>query len=291
MTTMVGIPKEKVEAGLADIGKIEDLEGRQVMSRIIIDRVRQWIEDPTRDELVNYDRGPNLQPALSPEEMEKRVKAGAGVFGISTVIEPTNLELYRSYMYPPLSMPEKPEVMISYWDMNNPVVPFLEGRVMVKAMCPDGKESWLVISVPVPNFHTALEGNCWGWPKYVADEMTVTPTKAEVIYEGEVRLSLELTPGGLDEATEKELKERGRFEMGNTVSFHVHKGGGCLMRQTGRGGGPPKVTEWQTGMVKVYVMPQEPWAGLIPANSVTPGVYQKFIGTGGGDSVFQKIKG
>ena len=44
-------------------------------------------------------------------------------------------------------------------------------------------------------------------------------------------------------------------------------------------------------MVKVYMSPQDPWAGLIPTNSVTPDVYQRFINTGGGDSILEKVKG
>lgn len=225
MGTVVTFPKDKRRKPLASRPEIKDETDRLVMARELIDRVKVFIDDPTRDEMMFE------QPKLSPEKIDEMVKAGAGTYHHSTVIEPADLDLYRSYMYPPLSMPEKPEVMITYVDMDNPIAHFMEGRVMVKAKCPDGIESWLVVSVPVPQFYLCLEGNCWGWPKYVADEMTLTPTKAEVIYQGEVRLSMDFAPGDLDEATEKELKERGRFEAGNTVSFHVYKGGGCL---TGR---------------------------------------------------------
>ena len=241
--------------------EMKDMQHRLNSTRLEIDRVKVFIDDPTRDEMMRQ------MPKLSPEQIEEQIKAGAGTYTHSTVIEPVDLELYRSYMYPPLSMPEKPEVMVTYVDGNNPIGHFMEGRVLVKAKCPDGIESWLVISIPVPNFYTCLEGNCWGWPKYVADEMTFTPTKAEVIYQGESRLSMEFTPGGVDEATEKELKERGGFEGGNTVSFHVYKGGGCLVRQAHRGAEGSKAVEWQAGMHKVYLRPvdQDPCAGLIPA--------------------------
>ena len=43
-------------------------------------------------------------------------------------------------------------------------------------------------------------------------------------------------------------------------------------------------------MVKVYMRPEDPCAGLISANSVTPGVYQKYLDIGG-DLVFKKLKG
>lgn len=290
MTTMVGIPKDKVEAGLADKGKIEDVEGRQVMSRIIIDRVREFVEDPETDELLNMGRGPGR--ALPPEKIEEMSKAGFGQSGIWTAVEPADLELYRSYLRPPLSMPEKPEVVLALVDQNpgNPVMRYLEGFIQIKAMCPDGKEGWPLISMPVPTFYHCLEGNCWGMPKYVADEMTVTPTKAEVIYESKVRLSLELTPGPVDESDDA-LRGRMTVAMANIVSFHPSKSGGCLLRVTGSGGSPPAIPDWQTGMVKVHVMPEEAWAGLIPVGSVSPGFYQRRLGGGGKGSVFQKIKG
>ena len=176
--------------------------------------------------------------------------------------------------------------------MNNHTVAFLEGRVMVKALCPDGIESWLVISVPVPNFHTALEGNCWGWPKYVCDEMTVSHDRSEVIYEGKVRLSMDFTPGGVDEGTIRLLKERGT-ESGNTVSFHIDGGGMCLIRQ-GRGDGSGRAkmhfAEWEAGMVRTYMRPEDRCAGLIPEDCVTPGVWQRSFGLGGGEGVMCKVK-
>ena len=288
MGTVVKIPKEKRKWV-----STKDQMDRMVLARILIENVQRWIDDPTRDRIVNMGFGSRTSPKLSPDKIEEMVKAGAGMEAIHTVIEPADLELYRSYMYPPLSMPEKPEVMISYLDANGPVVPFLEGRIMVKAKCPDGIESWLVISVPINEFYTALEGVSWGWPKYVADEMMVSPTRSEVIYEGKVRLSLDFTPGGVDEATVKELEARGRWEGNNSCSFHV---GGVLIRQgTGStvGHEDVKYVEWQAGMVKTYIRPEDRFAGLIPANCVTPGVYEKSFGTGGrggGGGMF-KVKG
>ena len=289
MVTTVTIPKDKAKP--IGVDEVKDKQEYLARCRGIMDVTGAFIADPTQDELVNWGAGPGAAPKLSPEELEKQIKAGVGSAGISIMVEPADLELYRSFIYPPLSMPEKPEVGISIWDFHrpNPITRFQEGRVTVKALCPDGKENLLVISVPVPNLLMCYMGVVWGWPKYVADSMTVTPTKAEVIYEGDVRLSLELTPdSSLDEAA---LKERGIFEFGKECSFHVDKGGACLFRITSRGGEGSKVVEWQAGMVKVYMRPEDPWAGLIPANSVIPGVYQRFLATGGGDYLWQKVKG
>ena len=98
-------------------------------------------------------------------------------------------------------MPDTPEVAISMLDINmrgDELSRYQEGRIAVKAKCPDGIESWLMVSVPVPTLLMCWMGIVWGWPKYVADIMTVTTPRAEVIYEGAVRLSMEFTPGPVE---------------------------------------------------------------------------------------------
>ena len=287
MGTIVTFPRERHASGeQMGRGGVKDEVDREIMARVLVENVARWIDDPDRDEIVNMDL-PRGAPGkrLTVEEAEEIAKAGGGTFGHTTIIEPTDLDLYESYMYPPLTMPEKPQVMVSYWDMNQKVNHFMEGRVMVKAKCPDGFESWLVISVPVPNFHTCLEGNVWGWPKYVCDEMSVEREHSEVIYEGKVRLSMDFTPGGVDEATVQRLREQGT-EGGKTISFHIDGGGMCLIRQ-GRGGARrnPADTyfaEWEAGLVKTYFRPEDKHAGLIPENCVSPGVWQRSIRLGGG---------
>ena len=233
MGTLVTFPREKHARGEqmrpSDVKTEED---QMILTRVRRENVARWV-DSDEDVLIGMGIGGKPSPRLSDEACEELAKAGAGSYGHCTIIEPADLDLYESYMYAPLAMPEKPEVMVSYWDINRGPAPFMEGRVMVKALCPDGIESWLVISVPVPNFHTCLNGNCWGWPKYVCDEMTVEKERSEAIYEGKVRLSMDFTPGGLDEATVKKLKAQGT-EGGNTISFAIDGGTGCLMRQ-GRG--------------------------------------------------------
>ena len=284
MGTLVTFPREKHARGEqmrpSDVKTEED---QMILTRVRRENVARWI-DSDEDVLIGMGIGGKPSPRLSDEECQELAKAGAGSWGHCTVIDPADLDLYESYMYAPLRMPEKPEVMVSYWDINRGPAPFMEGRVMVKALCPDGIESWLVISVPVPNFHTCLNGNCWGWPKYVCDEMTVEKEHSEVIYEGKVRLSMDFTPGGVDEATIERLKAQGT-EGGNTISFAIDGGGGCLMRQ---GRGPVDVgqntyyAEWEAGMIKTFMRPEDKCSRLLPENCVTPGFWQWTIGRGGG---------
>ncbi len=58
--------------------------------------------------------------------------------------------------------------------------------------------------------------------------MTVEKDHSE--YEGKPSLTMDFTPGGVDDATIKQLKENGT-EGGNTVSFHINGGGMTLLRQ------------------------------------------------------------
>ena len=268
-------------------------------SRIGLDRVEQYANDPNETWLVNMGRGPGhrLVATPTPEQLEEMIANGAGTRGIFTVIEPADLDLYRSLLPAPLKMPKHPIVGATLLDMNTHgrVNRFLEGRLSIKALCPDGLESWLVISTPVPYNLQCREGVIWGWPKYVADHISFSreenSARAEVIYQGEERYSLEFTAGPVKD--ELALKALGKVEGGNTVSWHWIQGGAVLMRQ-GRGPGfdtgpEPRIIDWQAGQVTVHIRQSDKWAGLIPEDSVTDGYYQKFIGGGGGDSIWTKL--
>ena len=266
---------------------------RFARSRAVMEQIAEFINDPDQKEFYDWGRGPgDLQQAFnpSPKNVEEKIKDGDGTAGIFTVISPADLDLYRSLLPAPLTMPEEPMVGVTLLDINplgSSLNRYQEGRVTIKAMCPDGVESWFVISIPVADLLVCYMGVVWGWPKYMADQMSLTRDRAEVIYEGEVRLSLDFAPGPVED--EAALKALGRVEAGNTVSFHWRQGGACLVRQESRGSTSPTVLDWQAGMVKVYMRPQDPWARLIPRNSTTPGFYSKIIGGEGGQLVWQKL--
>ena len=287
MGTIVTYPREKFKNGQPSFADMKDEQDREILARVLLENVRNWI-DSDEEVMGNMAGGSSAAPppVLTEEECAAMAEAGEGTMGHTCIIDDiADLDLYEKYMYPPLRMPKKPQLMVSYWDMNNKPVNFIEGRIMVKALCPDGIESWLVINVPVPNFYTAVEGNCWGWPKYVCDEMNVAKEHSDCIYEGKPSLTLDFSPGGLDDATIQELKENGT-EMGNTVSFHIPTmsvGKNTLLRQ---GSGPSDVgkglyyAEWDAGMIKVWGRPEDQWSALLPENCEVPGVWQRTIRTG-----------
>ena len=282
------------EYGQGDAEMDRKLEAiRQRRSNSLCDAVAAFAEDPTAKELVNEGRGPGNpeRKAPTPEEFDQLIAVGAGTQGLFTVIEPVDLDLYRSFLPAPLEMPERPLVGCTLLDMNREASTLTrsqEGRITVKGLCPDGIESWLLLSVPVSYLYHTGEGVVWGWPKYVSDEMTFTREKAEVRYDSSVRYSLDFTPGPVDD--EAALRGIGKVEGGNSLSWHWLAGGSSLMRgMGGRGGEPSTELAWETGMVKVYMRPEDRWSGLIPEGSTTPGFYSRWCGGGGGDGLRQKV--
>jgi len=292
MVTSVTVPGNKAISH--PNGNPQDEYEYLVGNRRLIDRTQKFIEDDDVTELVNWGAGSSQGRMVPAEFTESWRRNGQGTNGIFTVTEPADLKLYKSYLRKPLSMPDKPEVSFSLVDYHrgNPITRYQEGWIMIKAKMPNGKEAWYSVSVPVPNLNMCWMGVVWGIPKYVADEMTITPTKNEVKYEGAVRYSLELTPGKVP--SKKALEDYKMFGMDNAVTLVPRKDGSTTMINWFTRNADPRpvgVAEWVPGMVKIYVRPQDPWAGLIKPNTVAPGVYQRIIPEGkAGDFVWDKVK-
>ena len=278
------VPKDKaVPPQTASAGPTSTVTSeveRLVDGRFRVARLQQFVADTSRREMVLPSS------ALS----EEAVKSGVGLSGIFTVVEPPDLSLYRSYIPDPLQMPAVPEVALTLMDLNqgNPVTRYPEGWVMVKATRPDnGTDLWVVASMPVANVLTAYIGLAWGLPKYIADEMTIATNRSEVVYEGAVRYSLELTPGSVPD--EPALRERiGSINQLGMLQPQIGKSGLVPIHNFNRGG-QRQAAEWLPGTVKAYISPDDPWAGLVPAGSESPGVFQRVVNTAPGETVWQKI--
>ena len=282
--TQTAVPKDQASApdsaSAGPTSTVTSEVGRLVDGRFRIARLQKFVADSSRREMVVSNT------ALSQEDVNR----GLGTSGIFTVVQPPDLALYRSYIPDPLKMPEVPEVALALVDFNrgNPVTRYPEGWVFVKATRPDnGKDLWVVVSMPVANVLTAYIGLAWGLPKYIADEMTVSHNRAEVIYEGAVRFSLELTPGSVRDEPALRARIGGINQIG---MFQPHPGKNQLVpvHQYGRGA-QRQTAEWVPGAVKAYLSPDDPWAGLVPAHSESPGVYQRIVDTGRGESVWQTV--
>jgi Acetoacetate decarboxylase (ADC). len=216
---------------------------------------------------------------------------------ISTAFEPANLELYRSLLPQPLEMPGRPVVamfVIDYVEVFPwPMTRYQEGAVALRCKY-NGEEGWHVKTMPVTKWVPNWGGRFLGFPKYVADEITLQSSgqswKGEVKQAGETRLALEFTSENMRELTtdEKEFMESGAAQLKEPLFLFVPPDKGPTLQkvmvvQTVE----PQWTAKQ-GMVKITIAPKEPWAGLLPAGSVAPGLFQEF--TGGAILVPTKLK-
>jgi len=119
--------------------------------------------------------------------------------------------------------------------------------------------------------------------------MTHTPTRAEVIYEGQVQFSLDPTHGSIEEEANVLMRVRGT--MGLMLTLQPTTCGHVLARIRGIGHAAPRIVDMQMGMVKAFIRPEDRWAGLISKNSATFRVYQRIVNACGGQSAREKTKG
>ena len=273
------VPAQHATAG-PTAATVQSEVDRLVDGRFRVARLQRFVADSSRREMT---------VAHTPLTTEQ-VASGLGTSGIFTIVEPPDLDLYRSYIPEPLRMPAVPEVALTLVDFNRgtPATRYPEGWVLVKATRPDnGQDLWIVASMPVANVLTAYIGLVWGLPKYIADEMTIARDRSEVLYEGAVRFSLELTPGHI--ADERSLQERiDAIHSLGQMQPHAGKREQVLIHSFGRGM-ELQTAEWQPGTVRAYIAPDDPCAGLIPTGSETPGVFQRVVDTGHGETHWQKI--
>lgn len=206
-------------------------------------------------------------------------------FGVKTYLEPKDHSLYRRLLPEPFSMPDQPIVMIFVADYAKvfwPIPRYREWAVVLKGIC-KGEEAWHVITMPVTKWLPMLGGRYLGFPKYIAEEITLTRDgenwNAQGRHKGVLQLALEFQPGITRQHAqwEKEL-------LGNEAFFpdHVHQLvplARCPRAQKVRLVHmlPPK---WAPvlGMVRIRVDRSEPWAELVPDEITSLGVYNHFIG-------------
>jgi hypothetical protein len=153
--------------------------------------------------------------------------------GLTTHFKPKDLALYRKLLPPPFELPDMPLVTIFVADYRRvvpwPATRYQEWSVLLKSDW-RGEEGWYSLTMGVTKWR-AVAGRYLGFPKYVADEITLT-TKAEIRSataknKGRVQLALEFSPGATRALTSWES------QMVNDTSFF--KGSLHLLVPPGRG--------------------------------------------------------
>jgi hypothetical protein len=217
--------------------------------------------------------------------------------GIFTAVEPANLELYRSLLPQPLEMPARPLVVLFAVDYVEvfpwPMTPYLEATVALRCTY-NGEEGWHVKTMPVTKQVPNWGGRFLGFPKYVADEITLQSSgqswKGEVKHAGRTKLTLEFGNEPMRELTpvENEFIVSGAAQLKEPLFLFVPPDKGPTLQKVNvQQTVDPHWTAKQ-GMVKITIDSNEPWAGLVPAGTVAPGLFQEF--TGGAILVPTKLK-
>jgi hypothetical protein len=163
-----------------------------------------------------------------------------------------------------------------------PMTRYQEWSVLLKSNWKE-EEGWYSVTMPVTKWIAMSGGRYLGFPKYIADEITLARSGetrlATAKYKGVVQLALEFHPGITRQlaAWEKELAENESFFKGN-----AHQ-----LVPPGRGPRAQKIilrhvtqAKWSPvqGMIRVRADPSELWVDLIPEEGVFPGTYNHFTG-------------
>jgi hypothetical protein len=215
-----------------------------------------------------------------------------GVFhefrGIYTMVEPVDLELYRSLLPAPLEMPDQPMVslfVVDYTEVHPwPMTRYQEGAVFLRCKY-KGQEGWHCKTMPVTKWVPNQGGRNLGFPKYITKAISLYPDgynwKGEVKDKDHLKLSLEFSPGLTRELVPQEaaLLEAGPGKaLADPVFLFVPPDKGSVFQKVEMVNVIQPVWTASPGMVRITIGPDEPWAGLIAPGMVSPGFFAKFQG-------------
>ena len=230
------------------------------------------------------------------------------VHGIATTIEPLDREIYRSLLPTALAMPTQPlvSIYVTSFDQAGGMPPFqwrpfLEGAIRLRCAY-ESEEGWFFKTIPVTSRISALTGRSLGFPKYIADKITlsISPelSTGEVKHKGEVRLRMAFMPTSTSELTPQEQRVLGEgqrfwdpylslvpYGKFTIWSSRIWRGSrddqhaivqpeekSVLLRINPREVIPATWGALQTGTVQVTVNAGASWANIIAADKSAPGM-------------------
>jgi len=269
---------ESRKRGLSPENEVE----HAYFSGMIIQRVRDFVKNDDVNKLINWGYGPRSKSTRDPKTV--KIEGDLGTNGIFTAFKSTNIDLYQSLLPKHLLMPEQPIVSLVTVDYNtgNSITRYNEGMVMIKGICPDGEETWFVLSMPVETWLMMEMGVDWGFPKRLFD-ITVTKEKTVVLDKGVMHLALELTSDSSLNEEDVIIPKGENWGINNMAVIHPIRKDILLIFSYG----PISVQERIHRIIKVSADRNQPWAGLIPEGLNIPGVVQRSISVG--DSVIKKV--
>jgi hypothetical protein len=205
--------------------------------------------------------------------------------GISAVVEPADLALYRRLLPEPFDQPARPLVSILAIDYLQvapwPLRRWQEWGVLLRCAWQDGV-GWHPVTMPVTRWLPMSAGRYLGYPKYVADSISLTRDgdrwQATATHRGVRQLGMTFEPGLV---RQPELWEADPTASGSPFSDEIY-----LLAPPGKGPAARRVSfafveaHWssQLGTVRLETDEREAWAGLLPAGGSCPGAVSHFVG-------------
>jgi len=217
--------------------------------------------------------------------------------GIFAMAEPADMELYRELLPAQFTVPDQPMVglyLVHFtdtepWPMTFTefLLPYFEATILLRCEY-QSQTGWYSVVMPVTTEAAMIGGRRLGFPKYVADEITLESTHegwfGAVRHEGEERFSLRFERrlvgdfGPLTPLQNEFVNGRGDAELRGPIILLVPPGEGPEVNILPTS--PPPLAAREAGAVRIRLA--DPYDGLVPDGTVAPGLYQRFTLAGGG---------
>ncbi|MHB9033086.1 MAG: acetoacetate decarboxylase family protein [Anaerolineae bacterium] len=208
---------------------------------------------------------------------------------VMTYFTSRNLDLYARLLPAPFSVPKLPRIVVIMIDYYSAVWlgshRYQEWAAMIRASW-RGCEGYYVLTLPVTARFALIGGKYLGYPKYLADEITLSDNAGNrtvvAQHHGIEQLRLDYRPG-LDRALlpwEQELVDNEDFFKGDPAFVLVPAGVGPRAQQVVVDQVVTPTWTSESGMVRIKVHPSETWAGLVPETGEFPGKFDRFSGGG-----------
>jgi hypothetical protein len=208
-------------------------------------------------------------------------------YGVTTAVEPQDLSLYRRLLPAPLEVPPRPIVTIYVVDFLRvapwPLTPYQEWSVLLKCSH-SGEEGWFPLTMPVTKWVPMKGGRRIGYPKWVADLITVEAQGERVVatgtHRGARQVELEFNPGLSRPLAdwERELLEDESFFKGPQNFQFVPPGRGPRLLKITLEHAVEAHWSPRSGMVRVQAAAHEDWSGLVAEAPESPGTVNHFVG-------------
>lgn len=233
---------------------------------------------PTAEPTVTTAAQPEPTPQPKTTPQDRRPGSFQGQRGITTVFPPANVALYRSLLPESFDMPDQPLVAVSvvdYYDVTLPLVPYREGFVALQCKY-QGRTGWHVLTMPVDDETANVGGRSMGFPKYVADEITLDEQEGgwlgRVVHEGRTVMEVAFAAEG-EPVTATSAGE------GADVFQLLPPGQGPTISEVDTVASGERRTVTTPGSAIVSADAGEPWAGLLaPAASAVWASFDEVTG-------------